>query len=143
MYIFELADIMFFIKSVKCPTDKFNILDYIEFNTGPTRSAKQKLRHKQANTNLVMNSYFYRLPRLWNSLPVIDLSCSLAVIKQKLKAYFGIILLLTLIVISHILITTFVLVANVLRLLPLVTIIAYNVTVYSILFFYCIFIVRS
>ena len=122
---------------VKYPSDKFNILDYIEFNTSPTRSAKQKLRHKQANTNLIMNSYFYCLPRLWNSLPVIDLSCSLAVIKYKLKAYF---LLLTLIVISHVLITTFVCVVNVLRLLPLVTIIAYNVTVYSILFllyFYC------
>ena len=68
MYIFEMVDVKFFIKSVKCPTDKFNILDYIKFNTGPTRSAKQKLRHKQANTNLVINSYFYRLPRLWNSL---------------------------------------------------------------------------
>ena len=46
MYIFELADIMFFTKSVKYPTDKFNILNYkinIEFNTSPTRSAKQKL----------------------------------------------------------------------------------------------------
>ena len=89
MYLFELADIMFFIKSVKYPSDKFNILDYVEFNTiALTRSAKQKLRHKQANTNLIMNSYFYRLPRLWNSLPIIDLSCSLAVIKFKLKAYF-------------------------------------------------------
>ena len=50
MYLFELADIMFFIKSVKYPSDKFNILDYVEFNTSSTRSAKQKLRHKQANT---------------------------------------------------------------------------------------------
>ena len=79
---------MLVIISVKYPSDKFNILDYIEFNTSPTRSAKQKLRHKQANTNLIMNSYFYCLPTLWNSLPVIDLSCSLAVIKHKLKAYF-------------------------------------------------------
>ena len=88
MYLFELADIMFFIKSVKYPSDKFNILDYVEFNTSSTRSAKQKLRYKQANTNFIMNSYFYRLPRLWNNLPIIDLSCSLAVIKFKLKAYF-------------------------------------------------------
>ena len=139
MYIFELADIMFFIKSVKCPTDKFNILDYIEFNTGPTRSAIQKLRHKQANTNLVMNSYFYRLPRLWNSLLVIDLSFSLAVIKHKLKAYFWDHFIVNFDSISHVLITTSVLVVNVIRLLPLVIIIAYNVTVYSISFFYCIF----
>ena len=59
MYLFELADIMFFIKSVKYPSDKFNILDYVEFNTSSTRSAKQKLRHKQANTNLIMNSYVF------------------------------------------------------------------------------------
>ena len=64
------------------------MLDYVEFNTSSTGSAKQKLRHKQANTNLIMNSYFNRLPRLWNSLPIIDLSCSLPVIKFKLKAYF-------------------------------------------------------
>ena len=62
MYICELANIMFFIKSVKYPSDKFNILDYIKFNTSPTRSAEHKLRHKQANTNLIMNSGFYHLP---------------------------------------------------------------------------------
>ena len=88
MYIFKLANIVFFIKSVKYPTDKFNILDYIGFNTGSTKFAKQKLRHKQAKTNLIINSYFYRVPRLWNSLPVIDLSYPLATIKYKLKAYF-------------------------------------------------------
>ena len=142
MYIFELADIMFFIKSVKCPTDKFNILDYIEFNTGPTRSAKQKLKHKQANTNLVMNSYFYRLPRLWNSLPVIDLSCSLAVIKHKLKAYFW----------DHFIVnfeSNISCTYNYHYLCPCCTCsktpassnynIAYNVTVYSVLFFIVFF----
>ena len=88
MYLFELSDITFFIKSVKYPSDKFNNLDYAEFNTSSTRSAKQKLRHKKANINLIMNPYFYSLPRLWNSLHILDLSCSLAVIKFKLKAYF-------------------------------------------------------
>ena len=77
-----------------------------------------------------MNSYFYRLPRLWNSLPIIDLSCSLAVIKFKLKAYFWDYFVTILIVIFYVLIITFVHVVNALRLLPLLTLIAYNVTVY-------------
>ena len=74
MYIYDLADIMFFIKSVKFPSEKFNILDYVEFISDSTRSAGLKLKHKSASTNNVMNSYFYRIPRLWNSIPIIDLS---------------------------------------------------------------------
>ena len=45
----------FFDRSVKYhASDKFNILDHIEFNTSPTRSAKQKLRYKQANTIILL-----------------------------------------------------------------------------------------
>ena len=94
MYIYDLADIMFFIKSVKFPSEKFNILDYVEFTSGSTRSAGLKLKHnyKSASTNNVMNSYFYRIvrriPRLWNSIPIIDLSYPLTTIKFKLKNYF-------------------------------------------------------
>ena len=51
MYIYDLNDIMFFINSVKSPSDKFNILDYIEFTFGTTRSAGLKLKHKSAPTN--------------------------------------------------------------------------------------------
>jgi len=72
MCIYDLADIMSFIKSMKLPSDKFNIFDHVEFTSGPTRSAGFKLRHKTASTNSVMNSYFYRIPRLRNSIPVID-----------------------------------------------------------------------
>ena len=88
MYIYDLYDIMFFINSVKSPSDKFNILDYVEFTFGTTRSAGLKLKHKSAPTNSVMNSYFYRIPRLWNSIPVINLSYPLTTIKLKLKKYF-------------------------------------------------------
>jgi len=38
MYIYEIADILFFIKSLRNPTDKFNILNYVNFTTGSTRS---------------------------------------------------------------------------------------------------------
>ena len=33
-----VADIMFFIKSLKNPTDNFNILDFVSFFNNPTRS---------------------------------------------------------------------------------------------------------
>ena len=64
------------------------ILNFVEFISGPTRSAGYKLRHMIASKNSVMNSYFYRIPRLWNSLPLIDLSQTLLTIKFKLKNYF-------------------------------------------------------
>ena len=85
MYIYDLNDIMLFINSVKSPSDKFNIL---EFTFGTTRSAGLKLKHNSASTNNVMNSYFYRIPRLWNSIPVINLSYPLTTIKLKLKKIF-------------------------------------------------------
>ena len=88
MYIYDLTDIIFFIKSIKFPSEKFSILDYVEFGSGHTRSAGVKLKHKTAPTNNMMNSYFYCLPRLWNSIPIIDLSNSLPAIKSKLRNYF-------------------------------------------------------
>ena len=35
--------------------------------------------------NYIMNLYFRRLPRLWNSLPTIDLSLPIDVIKNKVR----------------------------------------------------------
>ena len=66
MYIYDLANIMFFIKSVKF---QFKIFDFVEFISVPTRSAGYKLRHKTASTNSIMNSYFFRKPRLWKIAP--------------------------------------------------------------------------
>ena len=92
MYIYDLADIMFFIKSVKFPSEKFNILDDVEFTSGSTRSAGLKLKRKSASTNNVMNSYFkfivYPDCGILNSIPIIDLSYPLTTIKFKLKNYF-------------------------------------------------------
>ena len=59
MYIYKISDILFFIKSLKTPTDKFNILNYVNFNTGSTRSSGIKLHHKTAHTNAAMNSYCF------------------------------------------------------------------------------------
>jgi len=49
-----LLFMIFFIKSLKQPSDKFNILD---FTTGITRSSGIKLYPKTASTNCIMNSY--------------------------------------------------------------------------------------
>ena len=87
MYIYEIADILFFIKSIKHPSDKFDILDYVNFTTGTTRSAGTKVYPKTALTYPIMNSYFYRLPKLCNWLPIIDLSQSLEIIKLQPKKY--------------------------------------------------------
>ena len=44
MYIFDLQDILFAIKSIKLQTNQFNINDYITFNSTNTRSgASNKL----------------------------------------------------------------------------------------------------
>jgi len=61
--------------------------NYVNFTTTTTRSVGTKLYLKTAHINPIMNSYFYCLPRFWNSLPIIDLSQSLEVIKVKLKKF--------------------------------------------------------
>ena len=38
MCIFELADIIFFVKSLKTPTSNFNVVIYVKFSRGTTRS---------------------------------------------------------------------------------------------------------
>ena len=38
MYLFELHDILFVIKSIKTPTIQFNIINYINFSSPHTRS---------------------------------------------------------------------------------------------------------
>jgi len=88
MYTYEFVNIVFFLKSLNNPSERFNILNYVNFSTGPTRPAGTKLFHKTTSTSSIMNSYFYRLPKLWNSLPIIDLSQPLASLKLKLKKYF-------------------------------------------------------
>ena len=88
MYLFELHDILFAIKSLKSPTIQFNITNYINFNPANTRSgASNKLIPTHHLNNLSRHSYFHRLPSLWNAMPVIDLNMSFAQLKSKLKKY--------------------------------------------------------
>ena len=89
MMEFELSDILFFVKSHKKPTPAFNILDYVSFSLCPTRSSTHhKMVHKLARTNTARHFDFCRLPRLWNSLPAIDLTLSYPCIRDKLRKLF-------------------------------------------------------
>ena len=89
MYLFELQDIIFTVKSLKYPTKGFNILYHISFSTSNTRSSSNcKLKHLSHTNNYNRHSFFHRLPRLWNVIPVIDLHLSISTIKIKLKEHF-------------------------------------------------------
>ena len=85
MMFLELNDIMFFVKSVKFSSPTFNILDYVSFSNSKTRSSSSKLKHTFSPTTSSAHFYFNRLPRLWNSLPFIDLNQSLSTIKRNVK----------------------------------------------------------
>ena len=89
MYIYELNDVIFFIKSYKSSFKHFNINDYIKFSESNTRSGtSSKMIHHRSSSNISHNSYFCRLPRLWNSLPPIDLTLPIPTIKHKLFIFF-------------------------------------------------------
>ena len=81
MYIYELSDILFFVKSIQSPCNGFNITDpeLTSFLTSATRSSGIKLHHKYSSNVTTLNSYFFRLR---NSLPVIDLSLPINTIKE-------------------------------------------------------------
>ena len=88
MFIFELQDLMFLIKSLKSPTDNFSINNHITFASVTTRSrTHQKLR---TSTTIQCHFYFNRIVRLYNHLPVIDLSLSINTIKNRIFNYFWI-----------------------------------------------------
>ena len=87
----EIYDLVFFVKSLKYPSDSFNILDFVSFCSGSSRSAtNQKLMFPSARITSSTQRHFYfsRLPRLWNFLPHIDLNKSIRSIKSDIKAFF-------------------------------------------------------
>ena len=74
-YILDLNDVMFFIKSLHNHHDGFNINDYIKFATSNTRSASSnKLHQTRSTNNTSKHFYFNHLPRIWNTLLIIDLN---------------------------------------------------------------------
>ena len=82
MMEFEISDIMFLVKSMKHPSDHFDIYKFIQFSSHSTRSSSSlKLRHCLSKNNTQSNFYF-------NSIPSIDISLSLPAIKSNLRAHF-------------------------------------------------------
>ena len=89
MYHFELNDILFFINSIKNPSRSFNILHYLHFTKGNTRSKSySKLVHSSTPTNTGSQFYFIRFPRLWNSIPPLDLTLSVNTLKNTIINLF-------------------------------------------------------
>ena len=89
MMEYEIADIMFLVKCLKSSSDHFNICDFVEFCAHSTRgSSSLKLKHKLCRTHLDRNFYFNRIPRLWNSLPTLDINLPLPAIKSRLRQFF-------------------------------------------------------
>ena len=88
MMQYEIADIMFLIKSMNNTSDRFNIKNFISFCISVTRSSSYlKLRHTVSKRNIQSHFYFNRIPRLWNSLPLLDISLSTTTIRAKLRKY--------------------------------------------------------
>ena len=75
---------LFFFKCLKSPS--FNINNYVSFASSSIRSsANSKLLHSNSTTYSSRHFYFNRLPRVWNSLPVLSLEQSFKSFKQNLK----------------------------------------------------------
>ena len=76
---------MFFVKSLKAPSDHFNIYQYVHFANNSTRSASSsKLVHARQTSSIHHHFYFSKILRLWNHMPIIDLSLSTKRIKIQL-----------------------------------------------------------
>ena len=87
--LYELKDVCFFVKSFQQTSTSFNIMDFVAFSPNNTRSGShRKLVQQLVRVNRSKQFYFNRLPRLWNSLPPIDLSNSYTTIVAYLKRIF-------------------------------------------------------
>lgn len=87
MYWLELQDLLFLIKSMKEPSENFNIFQYVKFGTSTTRaSSSHHLVHQYHRTSHSSHFYFSRIVRLWNSLQPLDISVSLHLIKSNIKS---------------------------------------------------------
>ena len=87
----ELFDILFFIRCLKDPdtSQEFSIHSFVQFSDCNTRSSSHlKLKHFLSKSTTEGHLFFNRLPRLWNSLPPINLELSISTIKAHLHRLF-------------------------------------------------------
>jgi len=86
MMQFEINYIKFFVKNLRDPSQSFNVMDFVEFCLGSTRSSTfLKLKRCMSKLNSVKHFYFNCLPRLWNPLPSMDPKDPLSATKHKLR----------------------------------------------------------
>ena len=65
MYLYELLDVILFVKCFKSPDPSFPIWDHVSISTASTRSASAaKLNHKSRASTLSRHTYFCRLVRI-------------------------------------------------------------------------------
>ena len=89
MMEFELSDLSFFIKGIKYP-GHFDIRHYVSFSSSSTRSGSfLKLCHKLAHRSSTRHFYFYRISRLWNALPMLNLDLSHSTLMRNFVIIFG------------------------------------------------------
>ncbi len=88
MYILELNDVMFCIRSLKSPNRAFNIKQFIQFSNYGTRSSTaMRMSHVFTTTNVARHVFLNRIPRLWNSLPPINIDRSIASIRKSIETF--------------------------------------------------------
>ena len=90
MMMFELNDILFFIKNYISPQNCFQITKWFEFISTSTRSSSSnKLTFSQQNLSFHnYHPFFDKLPRLWNALPPLDLTLSVSTLSRIIKTEF-------------------------------------------------------
>jgi len=81
--------LMVFVTYFSLVQHPFNINNYVSFYHYPTRSStSNKLQNNFTSSTKLSNFYFNRLPRTYNSLPVLDLNQPFHAIKAKLHKIF-------------------------------------------------------
>ena len=92
---FEYLDLTFIVKCLKDPSDHFNILfqyiiQFVSNNTCASSACKFKCTFPRSSIHFF---YFNRVVRIWNSLPIINLSLSSSTIKKLIKNFLDELLL--------------------------------------------------
>ena len=85
MYYYEIQDIIFLVKCIKDPPDNLDVFQYISFSS-KIRPGNLKFNYRRSTKTRFF--YFNRIVKLWNLLPPLDLSNSLATIQRNLTEHF-------------------------------------------------------
>ena len=91
LYLYGSNTWILHLNCLQNPSDHyFNIHDYVQFissNTRSSSSSKLKCTLSRSSNNHINFFYFNRVVKLWNTLPIIDLSLSFLTIKKNLKLF--------------------------------------------------------